>query len=295
MNLYAFVGAVETGLAFALVALGAYLTFRILDFPDMTVEGSFPLGAAVTAKLMVSGLDCWTATLGGFAAGFLAGLVTAFLNQRLKILHILAGILTAVALYSVSLRVMGRPNTAVLGLTTIFDSIGSFGLRPLFGPLIVLLILVTLVKLLFDWFLSTGYGLAMRAAGTNARMAQANGIRTDRMVLLGLGLANGLTGLSGALFAQLMGAADISMGVGIIVIGLAAVIGGTALLPSRLIPVATLACILGSILYRLAIGLALSMGSIGVTASDVNIVTAILVTLALVAPGHKFARPGRRA
>lgn len=290
MNLYALVGAAETGLAFALVALGAYLTFRVLDFPDLTVEGSFPLGAAVCAKLMSSGVDCWSATLLAAAAGFGAGVVTALLNQKLKILHILAGILTSIALYSVSLRVMGRPNTALLGMPTVYDAIGPLGVRSLFEPVIFLLILVAVIKLLFDLFLSTGYGLAMRAAGANARMAQANGVRCERMVIAGLGIANALTGLSGALFAQLMGAADVSMGVGIIVVGLAAVIGGTALLPSRRIPIATLACIIGSVLYRLAIGLALSLGSIGVTASDVNIVTAILVTVALVAPRHRWRR-----
>ena len=289
MNLYAVVGATETGLAFALVALGAYLTFRVLDFPDLTVEGSFPLGAAVCARLMASGVDCWTATAVAFAAGFLAGCVTAVLNQKLKILHILAGILTSIALYSVSLRIMGRPNTALLSLPTVYDFVAGFGVRSLYAPVIFLLIAVAAVTLLLDVFLGTGYGLAMRAAGANARMAQANGVRCEGMVLLGLGIANGLTGLSGALFAQLMGAADISMGVGIIVIGLAAVIGGTALIPSRRIPIATLACVIGSVLYRLAIGLALSMGSIGVTASDVNIVTAVLVTVALVAPGRRRA------
>ena len=286
MNMYAVVGASETGLAFALVALGAYLTFRVLDFPDLTVEGSFPLGAAVAAKLMVIGVDCWTATAIAFVAGFLAGGVTALLNQRLRILHILAGILTSIALYSVSLRVMGRPNLALLGLPTVYDSVSFLHLRSLFSPLIFLLVLVLAVKLVFDYFLATGYGLAMRAAGANARMARANGVRTEGMVFLGLGLANGLTGLSGALFAQMMGAADISMGFGVIVIGLAAVIGGMALLPSRRIPVITLACILGSVLYRLAIGLALSLSAVGVTASDVNIVTALLVTVALVAPGR---------
>lgn len=294
MNLYALVGAGETGLAFALVALGAFLTFRVLDFPDLTVEGSFPLGAAVAAALMTQGVDCWTATAAAAAAGAAAGSVTAFLNQRLRVLHILAGILTSIALYSVSLRVMGRPNTPLLGLDTVYTPFEHLGVRPLFAPLICLALLVAVVTVLLDWFLLTGVGLAMRAAGANARMARANGVRCDRMVVGGLALANGLTGLSGALFAQLMGAADASMGVGVIVVALAAVIGGTALLPSRHIAVSTLACVLGSVLYRLAIGAALSMGELGVTASDVNIVTALLVTVALVLPGSRF-RLMRRA
>ena len=220
--------------------------------------------------------------------------MTAFLNQRLRVLHILAGILTSIALYSVSLRVMGRPNTPLLGLDTVFTPFEHIGVRSLFAPLIFLALLVAVVTVLLDLFLATGAGLAMRAAGANARMARANGVRCDRMVMLGLALANGLTGLSGALFAQLMGAADTSMGVGVIVVALAAVIGGTALLPSRHIAVSTLACVLGSVLYRLAIGFALSMGDLGVTASDVNIVTALLVTAALVIPGSRF-RWARRA
>jgi len=294
VSLYAFVGALETGLVFALVALGSYVTFRLLDFPDLTVEGSFPLGAAVAAKLMVSGVGPWTATLAAVAAGCLAGFTTAFLNLKLRILHILAGILTAIALYSVNLRIMDRPNIGLLGVDTVYSAIERLGIRSLYAPVVLLAVVVLVCMIALDLFLATGVGLSLRAAGANTRMAQANGVRTGRMVLIGLGIANGLTALSGALFAQMLGAADVSMGIGVIVVALAAVIGGTALMPSRLIVVGTLACVLGAVLYRLAIALALNTGAIGLTASDVNIVTAVLVAIALFAPHRKLPNRFRR-
>jgi putative ABC transport system permease protein len=297
MSYYALVGAVETGLAFALVALGAYLTFRVLDFPDLTVEGSFPLGAAVVATLMTNGVNAWAATGAAIIAGCIAGVITATLNLKLRVLNILAGILTAIALYSINLRIMGRPNIGLLGIDTVYSSISRFGIRSFYAPLFVLAGIVILSKILLDLFLMTGYGLAMRAAGANARMARANGVDVGRMILVGLAIANGLTGLAGALFAQMLGAADVSMGIGVIVVALAAVICGTALLPSRSILVATLACIAGSILYRFAVALALDSNALGFTASDVNLVSALLVAIALYLPGRRWATPSllRRA
>ena len=216
----------------------------------------------------------------------LAGSITAFLNLKMRILHILAGILTGIALYSINLRIMGRPNIGLLRVDTVYSSVEKLGVPSLYVPLVVLAVVVVICMLLLDLFLATGTGLAMRAAGANARMAQANGVHVQRMVWLGLAIANGLTALSGALFAQMLGAADVAMGIGVIVIALAAVIGGTALMPSRLVPLATLACVLGSILYRLAIAVALNTGHLGLTASDVNVVTAVLVAIALFAPGR---------
>jgi putative tryptophan/tyrosine transport system permease protein len=294
VSLYAFVGALETGLAFALVALGSYLTFRVLDFPDLTVEGSFPLGAAVSAQLLVSGVDPWLSTLAAIGAGCMAGCMTAFLNLKLRILHILASILTAIALYSINLRIMGRPNIGLLRVDTVYSEVEKLGVPSYYVPLISLAAVVLLCKLLLDLFLGTGHGLAMRAAGANPRMAQANGVRVQLMILIGLAIANGLAALSGALFAQMMGAADVSMGIGVIVVALAAVIGGTAIIPSRIIVVSTLACVIGSILYRLAIALALNTGWIGLTASDVNVVTALLVALALFVPGRKSGKTALR-
>ena len=288
LSLFALVGAVETGLVFALVALGSYLTFRILDFPDLTVEGSFPLGAAVAAKLMVAGVDPWTATFCGGLAGALAGLVTAFLNLKLRILHILAGILTGIALYSVNLRIMSGPNVGLLNVPTVYSFGEQWGIPSLYVPLVVLLVVVVAALIVVDLFLATGFGLAMRATGANPRMSKANGINTAAMTAVGLAIANGLTGLGGALFAQMLGAADVSMGIGVIVIALAAVIGGTALMPSRQLPLLTLACVLGSVVYRILIAFALNSDFAGLTASDVNLVTAILVVIALYAPGRKF-------
>jgi putative ABC transport system permease protein len=265
----------------------------VLNFPDLTVEGSFPLGAAVCARLMVSGVDPWSATLIAGVVGCSAGFATAFLNLKLRILDILAGILTAIALYSVNLRIMDRPNIGLINITTVYTPLERF-VPSLWAPVVLLAIVVLVIKLLIDLFLATGYGLAMRAAGANARMARANGIRDSRMVVTGLGIANALTALSGALFAQMLGAADVSMGIGVIVVALAGVIGGTALMPSRLVPSLTLACVLGSILYRLALAMALSSDAIGLSASDVNIVTAVLVAVALWIPVRKAAFAGRR-
>jgi putative ABC transport system permease protein len=288
LTLFAFVGAVETGLVFALVALGAFLTFRLLDFPDLTVEGSFPLGAAVTAKLMVAGLDPWSSTAVGGLVGCVAGVVTAFLNLKFRILHILASILVAIALYSVNLRIMGSPNVGLLNTPSVYTFWERAGIPSLYVPLVVVAVIVIVAKVLLDLFLATGVGLALRATGANPRMAKANGINVDLMICVGLAIANGLTGLAGGLFAQMLGAADVSMGIGVIVIALAAVIGGTAVMPSRLIPILTLACVLGSIVYRIAIAFALNSDFVGLSASDVNLVTAILVAIALVAPGSRF-------
>jgi putative tryptophan/tyrosine transport system permease protein len=291
LTLFAFIGALETGLAFALVALGSYLTFNVLDFPDLTVEGSFPLGAAVTAKLMVSGVEPWPATLAGVVAGCFAGLATAFLNLKLRIMNILAGILTAIALYSVNLRIMAGPNVGLLNVDTVYSFGEKLGVPSLYVPLIVLAIVVLVAKTLIDLFLATGFGLSMRAAGANPRMAKANGINVSLMTAVGLAIANGLTALSGALFAQMLGAADVSMGIGVIVIALAAVIGGTAVMPSRLVPMLTLSCVLGSVVYRVAIALALNTDFIGLSASDVNLITAILVAIALFAPARGLSLP----
>jgi putative ABC transport system permease protein len=295
LTVFALIGALEAGLVFALVALGSFVTFRVLDFPDLTVEGSFPLGAAITAKLMVLGVEPWTATLLGAATGCVAGLVTAFLNLKLKILHILAGILTSIALYSVNLRIMEGPNIGLLNVETVYTFSERLGLPSLYAPLLVLIAVVIVAKIALDLFLATGIGLGMRAAGANPRMAKANGINVAIIIAAGLAIANGLTALAGALFAQMLGAADVSMGIGVIVIALAAVIGGTALMPSRLVPLLTLACVLGSIVYRLVIAFALNSDFVGLSASDVNLVTAILVAIALFAPGRRFRLPSRAA
>lgn len=289
MSIFEILGALETGFIFGIVALGAYLTFRILDFPDLTVEGSFPLGAAVGATLMTAGgLDPWTATLLAGAAGFAAGFVTALLNVRWGILHILAGILVAISLYSINLRIMSGPNQPLLGVDTVFDSLDWLGQPGYVTSTIFLALAALVLKLALDALLATGFGLSMRAAGANPAMAEANGVDVGRMRLIGVGLANFLTALAGALFAQVFGAADAYMGIGVIIVGLASVIVGMSILPSRTIALATFACLGGAVLYRMAVALALNADFIGLQASDVQLVTAGLVALALIAQRQKL-------
>ena len=284
MSLYEILGTLETGFIFGIVALGAYLTFQVLDFPDLTVEGSFPLGAAVTATLMVgAGWNPWLATLAGGAAGFAAGFLTALLNVRFKILHILAGILVAISLYSINLRIMTGPNKPMLRVDSIYTSFEWIGLPGYIINPIILGIAVLVIKLMLDAFLSTGWGISMRAAGANPAMAEANGVNVGNMKLFGVGAANALTALAGALFAQVFGAADAYMGIGVIIIGLASVIVGMSVFPSRTIFMATIACIIGAILYRFAVALALNADFLGFQASDVQLITAVLVVIALVA------------
>jgi len=283
MSLYEILGTLETGFIFGIVALGAYLTFRILDFPDLTVEGSFPLGAAVAATLMVSaGWNPWIATVCAGLAGFIAGFVTALLNVRFRILHILAGILVAISLYSINLRIMSGPNKPLLQVDSVFTYLEVFGIAGYIINPIFLGIVVLLIKLTLDAFLATGYGISMRAAGSNPAMAEANGVNVGNMKLFGVGLANALTAFAGALFAQIFGAADAYMGIGVIIVGLASVIVGMSIMPSGSIFLATIACIFGAILYRLAVALALNADFIGFQASDVQLVTALLVIIALI-------------
>lgn len=287
MSLFSLLGAVEIGLIFSLVALGVYISFRLLRFPDLTVDGSFPLGGAVCAILISTGTNPWLATLAATAAGAVAGLVTGWLNVRLKIMDLLASILVMTALYSVNLRIMGGPNVPLINDTTLFtllqpESIPDYVARPM-----VLLVVVVLAKLLLDWFFATERGLAIRATGSNARMARSQGVNTGAMVLLGMAISNALVGLAGALFAQTQGGSDISMGIGTIVIGLAAVIVGESILPSRRIVYATLAVVVGAIVYRFFIAAALNSDFIGLKAQDLNLVTAALVTVALVIPQLK--------
>jgi len=287
VSLIAFLGAVETGLVFALVALGVFLSFRVLKFPDLTVDGSFPLGGAVAAALITAGSDPFLATAAAALAGAAAGLVTAWLNVRLRILHLLASILTMIALYSVNLRIMGRPNIALLGESTVFTPLAALGLPAYVSVPAALAVLVVAVKLLVDRFLASEIGLAMRATGANDRMARAQGIDTGRLVLLGMALSNALVATAGALFAESQGGADVTMGVGVIVVGLAAVIGGEALISPRTVVRATLAAVVGSLVYRLAVAAALNADVLGLQAQDLNLITAVLVALAMVLPGAR--------
>jgi putative ABC transport system permease protein len=284
LSTIAFWGAVELGLVFAFVAIGVYLAFRVLDFPDLTVDGSFPLGAAVAAVLIIAGLNAWLATGIAMLAGAAAGIVTATLNVRFKILNLLASILTMIALFSINLRVMGKPNVALLNEATMLTPFYGLGLKEYLVRPIVIFILVALAIVAVWRFLESDAGLAMRATGTNARMARAQGVNTGRQIYLGIAISNALVALGGALFAQTNGFADVTSGVGTIVVGLAAVIVGETLFGNRGLLVALIGCVVGSILYRLAIQLALSTDMLGLKASDLNMVTAALVAIALILP-----------
>ena len=298
MSLFSLLGALEIGLIFSLVALGVLISFRILNFPDLTVDGSFPLGGAVAATLIASGHDPFLATVCAMIAGALAGFITGWLNVRLKIMDLLASILMMIALYSINLRVMGAPNVPLISEATVFTKIQpawlpDYVLRPL-----ALFVVVLAAKFGVDWFFSSQYGLALRATGANPRMARAQGIATGRATLAGMALSNALVALAGSLFAQTQGGSDISMGIGTIVIGLAAVIIGESILPARRLVLTTLAAVLGAILYRFFIALALNSDFIGLKAQDLNLVTAVLVTIALVLPATRkklFARKNGRA
>lgn len=291
MSSIALFGALESGLIYALVALGVLISFRILDFPDLTADGSFPLGGAVFAICVTHGINPWLATALGGVAGACAGLVTAWLHVSLKIMQLLASILVMVALYSVNLRIMGAPNLPLLDQPSVFtpffnaDGSNQYWVQPL-----VIFGFVLIANFFLDWFFATEIGLSMRATGVNARMARAQGVNTSRILLLGMAISNAFIALAGALFVQTQGGADISIGIGTIVVGLAAVIIGETLIPGKRFIIITLAVIVGAVLYRAFIALALgsdTLQHIGFGPQDLNLVTAILVVLALRLPAIK--------
>ena len=287
MSQVALLGALEIGLIYGLVALGVFLSFRVLSFPDLTVDGSFPLGAAVAASAITGGLDPYLATLLAILAGALAGLVTALLNVRFHILHLLASILTMIALFSINLRIMGRPNIALINEPTVLSPLAGLGLSALWLQPLAMALVALVGGGLLAAFLLSEYGLALRATGANPRMARAQGIGTGSAICVGMALSNALVALAGALFAQTNGFADVTIGTGTIVVGLAAVIIGETILPARRIGLVVLACVAGSILYRLAVAFALNADLLGLEASDLNLVTAVLVGLALILPGAR--------
>lgn len=289
MTFYAALGAVEQGLVYGIMVIGVYLTFRILDFPDLTVDGSLPLGASISAVAITSGMNPYLSLLLALAGGFAAGMVTAVLNTKFKILHLLASILTMIALYSINIRIMSGPNVALLGADTVFDSVIALGVSAQYAGILVFGLFSLVVVGFIVWFLSTELGQAVLATGDNPQMITSLGVNTHSIIILGVGMSNGLVALSGALVAQNQGAADVGMGIGTIVAGLASVIIGETVFGCRTIARAFIAALLGSVLYRLAIALALGMefGSFKFNPSDLNLITAILVIGALITPNIK--------
>lgn len=275
--------SVYEGLAYGFVALGVYITFRVLAFPDLTVDGSFPLGAAVAAVLIINGTNPWAATVIAFFSGVGAGIITALLNTKLRINALLAGILMMVALYSINLLIMGRSNIPLLREISIFDNVaGWLGM----GPSVVLSIifcgtLIVLTLLLLNWFLRTEIGLALRATGDNEQMVRGLGSSTDMTTILGVSISNGLVALAGALIAQNQGFADVGMGIGMIVMGLASVIIGEGLFRPRGVTSVLLSVVGGTFAYRLFLGIALRAG---LPPSNLKLITAGLVIIALAVP-----------
>lgn len=304
---------IELGLIYAIMALGVYLTFRILNFPDLTVDQSFTTGAATAAILIVNyDFNPGLALVVAFVAGALAGVVTGLLHAKGGINPLLAGILTMLALYSINLRIMGdRANVPLLGTETIYSWFSSAGISG-WTLILVMAIIVLIVKLLLDWFLGTDMGLGLQATGDNEEMVRSLGVSTDAMKIVGLAVSNGLVGLAGAFIAQKQGSSDISMGIGLILVGLASVILGQALFNNRFVtrfadtPVgrlifgtrnrevlmATTAVILGSLVYRAAVQGALA---VGFNPNDMRLISAIIVVAALLIPRWRFRRKPNKA
>ncbi|QGH68260.1 ABC transporter permease [Pseudactinotalea sp. HY158] len=282
------IGALELGFIYGVMALGVYLTFRVLNFPDLTVDGSFTTGAATAAALITSGQSPVLATLAGGGAGLLAGAFTGVLHTKGKIDGLLAGILTMIALWSINLRIMDKANLPLLREQTLISPLrdggylghGVVGIAIFAGVGIALAVIVT-------WFLRTDLGLAIQATGNNGQMIRSFGVNTDRTSILTLALSNMLVALCGAIVAQYQGYADISMGIGLILIGLASVILGQAVFGQRTILIAALAVVAGAALYRIIIFLALE---VGLNPNDMKLVTALLVIAALLLPRWGFLK-----
>lgn len=280
---------VSQGLLWAIMALGVFLTFRVLDIADLSVEGTFPLGAAVAATLIDAGHSVWFAMLIALIAGCIGGTVTALLTTKLKIPALLSGILTMIGLYSVNLMIMGKANVPLLRAETVFTLTEDlFGVSSVVATLIVGLIATTVVGVIMYWFFGTVLGTAIRATGCNPQMARTQGINTNVMVILGLLISNGLVALSGALVAQSNGFADVGMGTGTIVIGLASVIIGEVLFGTRSFKNWLISVVLGSVVYRAVIAIVLELG---MPPNDLKLFTAVLVAIALSLPliKNKFA------
>lgn len=286
------VSTVAQGLLWAILALGVYVTFRVLDLADLTCEGSFPLGAATAAAFLAGGHSIATAVLAAAVAGMLAGAVTGLLTTKMKIPALLAGILTMIALYSVNLRIMGKANLSLLGVPTVFVKIqGLTGLNHTYTTLVAGLAAVLAVGFLMYWFFGTEIGAAIRATGFNQQMIRAQGVNTDMTVILGLVISNCIIALSGAMIAQNNGFADVGMGVGTIVIGLASVIIGEVLFGTRSFSNCMVSVVLGSVAYRIVIAVVLQLG---MPPNDLKLFTSILVALALAMPMIQAKFKGRK-
>lgn len=278
-------GALSLGLMWAVMTIGVYISYRVLDIADLSVEGTLPLGAAVACMLISAGCDPYLASLAALLCGCLAGVCTGLLHTKLKIPALLSGILTMISLYSINMRIMGgKPSVYILRKPTVFKPLQNLGLDANLSMILVSLVCAMLVISVLYWFFGTELGSAIRATGNNPRMVQAQGVNTDAMKIIGLMLGNGLAALSGALIAQSQSFADVQMGTGSIVIGLASLIIGEVLFNSRGFYGRLFALILGSIIYRVIIAMVLKFG---MNPNDLKLFTAITVAVALWLPQGK--------
>ena len=292
-------GAASQGIIWGIMTLGVYITFKVLDFPDLTVDGSFALGGAVSAILISNGMNPFITLFFSFLAGSLAGLATGILNTKLQIPGILAGTLTMIALYSINIRVMGgRPNIPLLGMATSLTIIQNIlSLSKVVSDLLVGFVFSVFIVLIMYWFFGTEMGCAIRATGNNEKMIRALGVDTNVMKTIGLMISNALVSLSGALVTQSQGYADVGMGTGTIVIGLASVIIGEVIFGNRFNFLYKLSSIvMGSIIYRIIIAIVLQLG---LKATDLKLLTAIIVAIALSVPvlnkkANKILSPKRK-
>lgn len=273
--------ATSQGVVWSLLAIGVFLTYRILDIADLTAEGSFPLGAGIAAISIKNGFSPLTATLLGFMGGVLAGLVSGLLHTKLKIPALLAGIITMTGLYSITFRVMQAPNIALLGEKTIYTFFQDLGLSKVNATIVVGFMVAILVILLLFFFFRTEMGLAIRATGDNIDMSEANGINTDNMKMIGYMISNGCISLSGALIAQNNGFADLNSGVGTIVIGLASIIIAEVLFRNRPLLTRLFTIVLGAIIYRLILAIVFEFN---VEPQDAKIASAIVLVICLSFP-----------
>lgn len=272
------IGTLEQGFMYGILALGVYISYTILNFPDMTTEGSYPFGAAVTTFLILRNVNPWIACIIAFMSGILAGLLTGVIHVKLKVLNLLAGILTMTALYSINIRVAGRSNQSLANKSTIFNS-GLSNLMPKgMSILLISFVVLIIIKILLDLFLKTKAGFLLRATGDNPQMITSLAKDVGTVKILGLGLANGFVALSGSIVCQSQRFFDVNMGAGIVVMGLASVILGQTILKKFSFLKATTMVIIGSVLYKMCITLALK---VGLESSDMKLVTAIIFILAL--------------
>lgn len=285
----------EQGMIYAIMALGMYITYKILDFPDMTVDGSFPLGASLSAVLISQGMNPYLTLLLSFAAGLMAGTITGLIHVKLKVRDILASIIMMTALYSVNLRIAGKANLPIYNYDNIYNnSLTNHLLGGALSPyknLIIIAIIVVIVKCVLDWYLKTKSGYLLKAVGDNETLVTSMGIDKGKIKILGLAIANGLVSLSGSMFAQQQRFFDASMGVGTAVIGLASVIIGTALFGQINVFGFSISVILGSILYKGCVAAAIR---IGLQSTDLKLVTAVLFLLILVLSSRIEKYQGRK-